>query len=157
MRIQRAAGYIGFLSLFGAEVALSALHPAAVEPYQVALLGLAAYQGGRALSYNGVFQWLRDPFCRVEPDSSGAGDSVLPKEDNDFIYAVGDCLACPICTGTHVAGLLYVLLCWAPTVGATLLSVLGAAGIAQVLHWWSERDEWQGRHAREDAGWISKH
>lgn len=158
----RVLGYLSFLAAFLLEMALCATHPenlAALTPLQTVLLGVAAFRGGRAVSSNAVFAWLRAPFCRVVADTSGAGDSVVAREDIPaFLYAIGDCLSCPICTGTHIAGILLTLLALFPAWGIPLLYALGGAGIAETFHWVSEAAEWVGRAAREQAGteWLRK-
>lgn len=155
----KTLGYLVFIVLFLAECAVAALHPPTLEWWMLIALGLAALRVGRSISYNGVFAWLRAPFTVTTPDSSGAGDSTNPRQDiHPLLYALGDCIACPICTSTHGAGILYALLAWLPPLGMVLILVLAAAQIAEVFHWHSERDEWQGRHAREEAGtiWLYK-
>ncbi len=157
-----AAGYILFIVLFLAEVAFAAFHfesIAALAPWQLALIGLAAFRGGRAISFNGVFAWLRAPFTKLVADSSGAGDSVEPSCSNGpFLFAVADCLCCPICTATHVGGILFDLIVIFPPFGLALAYFLAVAGIAELFHWHSEKDEWQGRQAREFSGteWLRK-
>lgn len=158
----KTLGYILFVTIFGIEMGISALHPdalLALQPWQWLVYGIAAFRGARALSYNGVFGWLREPFTDVVPDSSGAGDSVVPRQGaKGLLYVLGDCLACPICTGTHVGGVLITLTALFPTFGLFLAYGLAVAGVAEILHWHSERDEWQGRAARETAGteWLNK-
>ncbi len=158
----KTLAYVLFVSLFAVEMGIAALHPdalLALQPWQWLAFGFAAFRGARALSYNGVFGWLRQPFNDIVPDSSGAGDSVVPRHGaQGFWYVVGDCLACPICTGTHVGGVLITLTALIPTFGLLLTYGLAVAGVGEVLHWHSERDEWQGRAAREAAGteWLRK-
>lgn len=159
----KTAGYILFVSLFVVEIAISALHADtlfALQPWQWLAFGIAAFRGARALSYNGVFGWLRQPFIDTVPDSSGAGDSVVPRQGaRGLRYVIGDCLACPICTGTHVGGVLITLTSLVPSFGLLLTYGLAVAGLAELLHWHSEREEWQGRAAREAAGteWLHKY
>ncbi len=158
----KTLAYILFVSLFAVEMGIAALHPdalLALQPWQWLAFGFAAFRGARALSYNGVFGWLRQPFNDTVPDSSGAGDSVVPRQGaQGFWYVIGDCLACPICTGTHVGGVLITLTALIPTFGLFLTYGLAVAGVAELLHWHGERDEWQGRAAREAAGteWLRK-
>lgn len=127
------------------------------DPLILAALGLAAFRGGRAISYNAVFEWLRLPFTAVVPDSSGAGMSVESK-GSGIQRAIGELLCCPVCTGTWVALILAGLLVWVYPFGLVSSIVLAAAGIAEIIHWFAERNEWQGRQAREEAGtaWLLK-
>lgn len=115
---------------------------------------LATIRMARTISYNAVCEWLRKPFCIVVPDSSGAGDSVEPKGNS----AIGKLLACPICSGTWSALVLFGLFLFVTPVGIVLIFVLGWAGASEYLHWSMERNEWAGRAAREEAGtqWMAK-
>jgi hypothetical protein len=154
-------GYIAFVGLFGLEMVIASTHLQAIlalAPWQLALLGLGAYRGARALSYNGVFTWLREPFCKVVPDSSGAGDGVEPKYERGLMGTMGACLSCPICTGTHVGSFMLTLIALWPNLGITLMYGLAIAGIAEFIHWAAEMFEWRGREARENAGtqWLAK-
>jgi len=154
-------GYIAFVGLFGLEIAIASMHVQAIlalAPWQLALLGFGAYRGARALSYNGVFAWLREPFCKVVPDSSGAGDGVEPKYERGLMGSIGACLSCPICTGTHVGSFMLTLIALWPSLGLTLMYGLAIAGIAEFIHWAAEMFEWRGREARENAGtrWLAK-
>ena len=154
-------GYIAFIGLFGLEMAISAMHSQvilALAPWQLALFGFGAYRGARALSYNGVFAWLREPFCKVVPDSSGAGDGVEPKYERGLMGTIGACLSCPICTGTHVGSFMLTLIAVWPNLGIMLMYGLAIAGMAEFIHWAAEMFEWRGREARENAGtqWLAK-
>ena len=154
-------GYMAFVGLFGLEMAMCSTHIQAIlalAPWQLGLLGFAAYRGGRALSYNQVFAWLRAPFCQVVPDSSGAGDGVEPKYERGLMGAVGACLSCPICTGTHVGSFILTLIAISPSLGIMVMYGLAIAGIAEFIHWAAEMLEWRGREARENAGtqWLDK-
>lgn len=162
MHVIKALGYILFIAVFLVEILFVALNfdkIASLQVWQLLLVGVAAFRGGRALSYNGVFAWLREPFCQVVDDSSGAGQSVEPRSDRSpFWFAVGDCLACPICTSTHVGTiLLSAIAIWQP-LGLVAVYALAVAGIAEGIHWWTEKMEWEGRLAREQAGteWLDK-
>ena len=159
-------GHIIFLLVFVVSVILISIYGnSEISPFLLAALSFAAFRGGRAISFNPIFEWLRAPFTRVVKDSSGAGDSVEPysndlsdPEDKNWHYAIGELLCCPICTGTWVATILYGLYTFVPNLGTTLIYILAAAGIAEQLHWWAEKNEWQGRASREDAGtaWLAK-
>lgn len=158
----KTAGYLLFLLAFLMEALVASLHWDRLEtlsPWTWVLVSFAAFRTARALSYNVVFAWLRAPFCRVEIDSSGAGDSVVPRERiHPLLYAIGDCLACPICTGTHAGTILLALIAWVPSFGLVMTFALGVAGVAEVLHWLSEMMEWKGRANREISGtyWLQK-
>jgi Protein of unknown function (DUF1360) len=154
-------GYVAFIGLFGLEMAICSMHIQAIlalAPWQLGLLGFAAYRGARAISYNEIFAWLRRPFCRVMPDSSGAGDGVEPKYEHGLMGTIGACLSCPICTGTHVGSFVLTLIAVWPNLGITVMYGLAIAGMAEFIHWAAEMLEWRGREARENAGtqWLNK-
>ena len=117
----------------------------------VILLGLAAFRVGRAISYNYIFSWLRAPFVDKHLDSSGAGDSEDPKGEG-ITRVMGELLCCPICTGTWGAIVMLGFYAVRPAWAMVFMAVMAASAIAEYLHWSSERDEWQGRMAREISG-----
>lgn len=127
------------------------------DPLILVLVGLASFRGGRALAYNFIFSWLRSPFTLVVDDSSGAGKSV-EAFGAGLHRVIGELLCCPMCAGTWVGLTLAGLLVLVYPFGLLVTFVLAASGIGEMLHWRAERDEWQGRAAREDAGsaWLWK-
>jgi hypothetical protein len=128
-------------------------------PWFYVLLGLAAFRGGRAVAFNKVFEWLRDLLhCRIVRDTSGAGENVEPTESPGLRQILGELVTCPICAGTWFAMALLVVNRVHPAAGKGLIVVLAAAGVAELLHWGSEFLQWNGRHAREQAGseWLRK-
>lgn len=158
-KTQRVLTYITLLAivetvLFLIGDRLPLLPPWAFYP----LLILACFRVGRALSFNGVFVWLRDA-CKVKatPDSSGAGDSNNPCGKGPM-YVIGELLCCPICSATWGGAGLLLVLALDQGLGNAMIMLLGAAGGAEVLHWLSERLEWSGRYYREEAGshWLAK-
>lgn len=150
----KTIGYLGFIVLFTIEVLVTATHADAIlrlEPWQLLALGFAAFRVARTISFNSVMGWLREPFTVIVKDSSGAGDSVEPA-GKGLKWVIGDLLCCPICTGTHAAGMLLALTALFPSIGLVAVYALAAAGMSETLHWHNERAEWQGRQAREGAG-----
>ncbi len=127
------------------------------DPWLLLLLGLASFRGGRALAYNYVFEWLRAPFTEVVDDSSGAGKSIMAS-GTGFRRVLGELLCCPICAGTWVALVLTGLLVLIYPFGLIFSFILAASGLAELVHWYAERQEWQGRQAREESGtaWLLK-
>lgn len=122
------------------------------------LLGLAAYRGGRAVSFNLIFKWLRDLLGVAEtPDSSGAGNSNNATGHGPK-YILAELVCCPICSATWVAMTLIAIYSIHETFGLALIYGLGAAGVAEILTWMSEHYEWSGRESREASGsyWLEK-
>lgn len=143
--------YMGITVLFALEVAAIAAHSETLMSAPVifwVLAGFAAFRLARTISFNGVGEWLRAPFCEVRPDGSGAGDNVEAKNGNP----IGELIACPICTGTHTAMLILALYAWLPPVGLALAAGLGIAGVSEVIHWTMEAAEWEAHTAREECG-----
>jgi len=154
-KVVEKLGYVGFIGLFGLEMVLCAVKGLDLTWWQVMLLGFAAYRGGRAISYNGVFHWLREPFCHVKKDSCKAGDNVEVKHAHGLMHTLGDLLCCPICTGTHVASALMSITAFWPELGQMAIYGLAAAGIGELVHWTAESAEWHGRSARVLSGKIA--
>lgn len=150
----RLIGYLGFIGLFLTELAIASQHWASLEQLQawhIGLLACAAFRGGMAIAEDEVFSWLRAPFTLTAKDATGAGDSVSPRYPGGLFGAIGGCLACPICTGTHVASALLTIYALQPNFGLLLIYALAAAGLAELLHASREYLFWHGRHAREQC------
>lgn len=143
--------YILIACLYAAEIGAAATHAdriaSAPTIFWIAA-ALAVYHAARVISFSGVGEWIRAPFTHVVEDTSGAGDSVEPNPGNP----IGELLACPICTGTHVAAALTLAYGFFPAFGLAAAILLGLAGAGQLFHWLAEMLEWQGRAAREQAG-----
>ncbi len=84
--------------------------------------------------------------------SSGAGDSVNARYEGGLLSVLGNGLSCPICSGTWTATLLMVLYCASPALGRITIFLLAAAGLAQVLVYYTEANEWKARHYRVQSG-----
>lgn len=124
------------------------------------LLGIASFRVGRAISYNGIFEWLR-LLCGIEatPDSSGAGLSNNLSESCSGVRRVlAELLCCPICSATWGVAALLLLHSFLPAFGRAAIYAFSAAGLAEIIHWISEHYEWSGRYLREESGshWLAK-
>lgn len=138
-----------------AVVGLSQFNPPTLPLSFLPFFALAVLRMARTLSFNEVAEPLRQPFTNVVPDSCGAGDNVHPKPGTGLRHVIGSLLACPICTATWSALVLYGLWVIFPAFGKTLVYVLAFAGAAEVVHWGAESLEWVGRAARCVSGLIS--
>lgn len=145
--------YMAIFGLFAVEVSLIALHANQLmqAPAWFWILGgFAAYRTARTITYNGVGAPLRERWTVVEPDGSGAGDTVNAKDGHPF----GELLACPICTGTHAALLILTAYGFLPALGLALVAGLGLAGVAEFIHWIAEMVEWRAHVSREECGHL---
>jgi len=142
--------YVVLESVFFLSIYAISLNMRDVSVPLLLVMGIAVFRTARSVSFNKVFEWLREPFCTVEPDSCGAGANVHSKGS-----IFGDLLECPICTGTWASVVLYGLYCWQPRLGTVLVYVLALAGISETLHWLNDLLEWSGRLTRVLSGKIS--
>ena len=117
---------------------------------ELVILSFATVRMARTLSFNTIADFIRRPFCQVQEDSCGAGENVHPR-GTGLRYAIGELLACPICTGTWSA--LLMLICWVWF--RPLVYILAIASGSELLHWFFDVLEWTGRAARCVSGLIS--
>jgi hypothetical protein len=156
---ERRSAYVAligvFFSLFAAFSTRAVRGSGAIKPLDLALLGLATFRAGRMVAFDQVLEPVREPFTEKEPDESGAGETTVP-EGTGAQRALGELLSCPICAGTWIAaGLTYGLhLLPGPT--RVLLTILSAAGIAELLGSATEALSWGGAVARNRVGEESK-
>lgn len=146
--------YLAFILLFVGELALASTHfdnIAALQWWQLLLLGFAAFRGGVCLAEDKVFEWLREPFCVTAKDATGAGDSVSPRFETGWKEALGNCLSCPICCLTHVGSALLTITALWPQFGILLIYGLAIAGVGEMLHSGREFLFWNGCKAREEC------
>lgn len=151
---RRYATYVSligfFLALLTAAAARESRRGGAFElrPLDLLLLGFATYRGGHLVAYDKVAQPLRQPFTETRPDASGTGKTVVPRGEG-IRRALGELLACPICSGTWIAsGLVYGLMIM-PGPTRVLMTILAATGIAEWLNASTEALKWTGQVARE--------
>jgi len=155
--VERRTTYAGLTGLFLSLLAAFALRERknrenlALQPFDLALLGLATLRLGRLAAYDKVFETWRLPIAETRPDESGAGDTVVPK-GRGFQRALGELISCPICAGTWAAAALVYGLRIAPRFTRALLAIMSAVGLAEILNGAIEALEWQAQVARERAG-----
>lgn len=99
------AGYATLASVFAASVGTYALVarsrgvrlPREVPPWDVALLGAAAYKTSRLLTRDKITSFLRAPF--THRSGEGEASEVMDEPRGRGVRrAVGDLLSCPFCT-----------------------------------------------------------
>ncbi len=153
---ERRATYLGLIGLFWTLFAASSLsgrqqNAANLRPLDLTLLGLASYRMGRLAAYDKVTEPLREPFTEVQPDQTGAGETVVP-QGAGVRRAIGELIACPTCTATWAAALFVYGLDIAPRPTRTLLAILGASGAAEMFDMSVEALNWISQAARKQAG-----
>jgi hypothetical protein len=122
-----------------------------LQPFDLMLLGLATARLGRLAAYDKVASTLRLPFTETTTDSSGAGQTVVPK-GMGARRALGELLACPICLGTWIAAALVYGLEIAPRPTRAFLAIMSSIGLAEVINAGIEALSWSGRLARTESG-----
>jgi hypothetical protein len=155
--VERRAAYAGLSGLFVALLAAFALRERErhenlnLQPFDLALLGLATTRLGRMAAYDKVFETWRLPVTETRSDQSGAGKTVVPK-GHGIQRALGELITCPICAGTWAAAALVYGLRLAPRFTRALLAIMSAVSAAEVLNSAIEALEWTGQAAREQVG-----
>ncbi len=156
-RTERHATYTFLSGVFMAIFAGLAWHEnrkrkdSTLKPLELVQLGFATYRLGRMFSYDKVAEPYRLPFTQTVPDPSGAGMTVISR-GTGFRGAIGDLVACPICTGTWVAAALVYGLNLIPRPTRLFLNIMSSVGIAELLDAATEALEWTGQVQRENAG-----
>ena len=140
-----------FITVFGAVLFIGAyfIH-FDLTITELIILGFATIRVARTLSFNGVGEPIRKYFTVVIPDDCGAGSNVHPK-GTGIRKAIGELIACPICTGTWAAAIMIFIWSYAPVV----VYVFAVAGVSEMFHWFFDVLEWNGRQARCISGKIS--
>jgi hypothetical protein len=154
-KTQQRATYVTLIGIFTTLLSLFSLKKGRqwqLKPFDLVLLSLASYRAGHLIAFDKVTEPLRQPFTKVQQDPSGAGDTVVPKEDSGAKKALGELLACPTCVGTWVAAFLTYGLMLVPGPTRVLLAILSSTGVAEWLHSSNEALKWNGQLARNRAG-----
>jgi hypothetical protein len=126
----------------------------ALQPFDFLLLGFATYRGGRLVAFDKVTEPFRVPFTDTKPDDTGAGEIVKP-EGSGVRRALGELIACPICTGTWIAAFLVYGLDVAPRPTRILMTILAVSGVAELLDVSAEALTWTGQ-AAQASRFVSK-
>ncbi|MFF4019682.1 DUF1360 domain-containing protein [Streptomyces sp. NPDC001843] len=105
--------------------------PPTVPPWDVALMGAAAYKGSRLLTRDRITGFVRAPFTRRESEDQ-AGEVTDAPRGSGVRRAVGELVSCPFCTSAWLVGALVCAYASAPR--ATRL-VCGGFGALTVADW----------------------
>ncbi len=122
-----------------------------LKPFDLVQLGLATFRVGRLISYDKVTEVYRLPFTKTVKDSSGVGKTTVPK-GSGIQRAIGELIACPICSGTWVAAMLVYGMGVAPHATRAFIAIMSAIGMAELLNAAQEAMEWTGTEQRREAG-----
>ncbi|MET9452568.1 DUF1360 domain-containing protein [Streptomyces cinerochromogenes] len=135
-------GYAALASVFATGVGAFALVarrrgvrlPQQVPPWDVALLGTAAYKTSRLLTKDKVTSFLRAPFTRRA--GQGKGNEVIDEPRGSGLRrATGDLLACPFCTAAWTTGALVCSYAAAPRLTRLVCGGFGALAVADWLQY----------------------
>ncbi len=156
-KVERRAAYGALTSVFMAAFAGYALYQnrkrgsVQLSTLDLLQLGLASYRLGRLVSYDKVAETYRSPFARTVPDPSGADMTVVPRGQG-MRAAIGEMIACPICSGTWIAAGLVYGLGLLPRPTRILLNIMSSIGLAELFNAVTEALQWTGQLQRERAG-----
>ena len=155
--LERRSAYLALIGLFASLFAAVSTRlirgSGELKPLDLALLGAATFRAGRMVAYDQVLRPVREPFTATEPDESGAGETVVP-EGHGAQRALGELFSCPICAGTWIAALFTYGLHLVPGPTRLLLTILSAAGAAELLGAATEALSWTGTDARRRVGRV---
>ncbi|AKJ15239.1 membrane protein [Streptomyces incarnatus] len=108
--------------------------PQEVPPWDVVLLGTAAYKASRLLTRDRITSFLRAPFTR-RADEGEAGEVIDEPRGDGLRRAVGDLLSCPFCTSAWTAGALVCSYAAAPRLTRLVCGGLAALTVADWLQY----------------------
>jgi hypothetical protein len=136
------AAYAALVSVFGAGVgAFTAVArhrgvrlPEEVPPWDVALMGAAAYKASRLLAKDKVTSFLRAPFTH-RADEGEASEVMDEPRGSGVRRAVGDLVACPFCMSFWVGGALVCSYAASPRLTRLVSAGLGALTLADWLQY----------------------
>lgn len=126
-----------------------------ISMQQWVMLIFAASLIGRSVSILAIGEWIRWPFVKVVPHSSGAGEDTEPKY-NDWRRPIGVLLSCPICAGTWGAAVIIILLALYEPLGRYVLYMMSAGGAAMVISRFTELLENTRYVAQEVNGYWNR-
>ncbi|MGW3466519.1 DUF1360 domain-containing protein [Streptomyces olivaceoviridis] len=142
-------GYAALASVFlagtGAFVLLARRRgvrlPQQVPPWDVALLGAAAYKTSRVLAKDKITSFLRAPFTRRADE--GEASEVMDEPRGDGLRrAVGDLVSCPFCVAAWTTGALVCSYAASPRLTRLVCGGFGALTVADWLQYawtWTQR------------------
>jgi Protein of unknown function (DUF1360) len=149
LKLGLVAGFVGLTGIGSLERLVR--RRARIGPMQLLMLGAAAYRVGHMVAYERVAEPLREPFTAVVADGSGAGDTVVAR-GRGARWVIGELLSCPVCAGTWATLGLFIGLGALPRFTQSLITVLSATGVAELLDRVIEALTWRAERSRSAAG-----
>ncbi len=116
-------------------------------PFEFLLMALATFRASRLVAYDKIFSGERAPFTRTAPDASGTGKTTVPRGHGPR-HAIGELIACPVCSGTWIAAVLLYGLRLLPGPTRALITIFAAAGANELLGAATEALQWTGEAER---------
>ena len=153
--MNKNAAYFIFSALWLVEVFLISLdwgQLATVSPLYWVLVALATVTISHTISFYGVGAWFRQPFTREVKDTAGGIVGLEAKPGKWEV--LGELICCPICSGTHGATLMLLVFTLNENMGWALAAAAALSSVNMLLHWTSEKLQWEGRLAMERQGEI---
>lgn len=133
-------GYVALMAAYGALVGGVAVAarakglPRRLDPWDVALLGMATQRLTRTLTKDAVTSPLRAPFTRyVEPSAPGEVHEDVRGEG--WRHAVGELVTCPFCLAQWVATTLVAGHVVAPRAARLVTATLAVVGVSDLLQY----------------------
>lgn len=108
--------------------------PGRVEPFDVALLGVATFRLSRLLTRDKVTSFLRAPFTRFEGTAPSAELDERPRGEGAR-RTVGELASCPFCAGQWAATALGAMYLADPALGRAVAAVLSAVALSDGLQY----------------------
>jgi hypothetical protein len=135
-------GYATLASVFAAGIGSFALLarrrgvrlPPEVPPWDVLLMGTAAYKASRVVTKDKITSFLRVPFTR-RADEGKASEIMDEPKGSGLRRAVGDLVSCPFCTAAWAAGALACSYAASPRLTRLVCAGFGALTVSDWLQY----------------------
>jgi hypothetical protein len=125
----------------------------APSPQLLIALALASSLMARSVAYLDIFEWLRKPFIKFIPHSSGVGeDAGIITTNHPIARAFGELISCINCAGMWAAALMLLLYEISPSIGGALIYTMAAASLGILLTRVLETVEWKKCLLQEETG-----
>ncbi|MEU2439594.1 DUF1360 domain-containing protein [Streptomyces rubradiris] len=108
--------------------------PPDVPPWDVLLMGTAAYKASRLVAKDKITSFLRAPFTR-RADEGEASEVMDEPKGSGLRRAVGDLVSCPFCTAAWAAGALACSYAASPPLTRLVCAGFGALTVADWLQY----------------------